>query len=219
MGVSADRTGPGPRTVGAAGILAAVLFIALFRLRHLGPLDFWAWLAANVILVSAVGFALDKDYARRLGLDLRSGLLRKAALGVLSAAALYAVFAAGRIAALRLLPFAGPGIGNVYALKAGVPVLRVVLLIGLVIGPGEELFWRGFFQERTAATTRPLFGFLLTAMLYTAVHLASGNIMLVLAAAVCGVFWGWLYLRFRSPVLNIVSHTLWDLAVFVVFPF
>ena len=33
------------------------------------------------------------------------------------------------------------------------------------------------------------------------------------------LFWGWLYLRFRSPVLNIVSHTLWDLAVFVVFPF
>jgi membrane protease YdiL (CAAX protease family) len=219
MGVSAARTGPGPRTVGAAGILAAVLFIALFRLRHLGPLDFWAWLAANVILVSAVGFALDKDYARRLGLDLRSGLLRKATLGVLSAAALYAVFAAGRIAALRLFPFAGAGIGSVYALKAGVPVLRVALLIGLVIGPGEELFWRGFFQERTAATTRPLSGFVLTAMLYTAVHLASGNIMLVLAAAVCGVFWGWLYLRFRSPVLNIVSHTLWDLAVFVVFPF
>jgi len=219
VGVSADRPGPGPRTVGAAGILAAVLFIALFRLRHLGPLDFWAWLAANVILVSAVGFALDRDYARRLRLDLRSGLLRKAALGVLSAAALYAVFAAGRVAALRLFPFAGAEIGNVYALKAGVPVLRVALLIGLVIGPGEELFWRGFFQERTAATTRPLFGFLLTAMLYTAVHLASGNIMLVLAAAVCGVFWGWLYLRFRSPVLNIVSHTLWDLAVFIVFPF
>jgi len=217
--VSTDRPGPGPRTVGAAGILAAVLFIALFRLRHLGPLDFWAWLAANVILVSAVGFALDRDYARRLRLDLRSGLLRKAALGVLSAAALYAVFAAGRVAALRLFPFAGAEIGNVYALKAGVPVLRVALLIGLVIGPGEELFWRGFFQERVAATTKPLFGFVLTAMLYTAVHLASGNIMLVLAAAVCGVFWGWLYLRFRSPVLNIVSHTLWDLAVFVVFPF
>ncbi len=219
MGVSAGRPGPGPRTVGAAGILAAVLFIALFRLRHLGPLDFWAWLAANVILVSAVGFALDRDYARRLRVDLQSGLLRKAALGVLSAAALYAVFAAGRVVALRLLPFAGSGIWQVYALKDGVPLLRVALLIGLVIGPGEELFWRGFFQDRTAATTKPAFGFVLTAMLYTAVHLASGNIMLVLAAAVCGVFWGWLYLRFRSPVLNIVSHTLWDLAVFVVFPF
>jgi hypothetical protein len=201
------------------GLLAAALFIALFRLRHVGPLDFWAWLAANVVLVVAAGFLVDRDYARRLRLDLRSGLLRKAALGVLSAAALYAVFAVGRVVALRLFPFAEAGIGNVYALRAGVPVLRVVLLIGLVIGPGEELFWRGFFQERTGKTTKPAAGFALTAMLYTAVHMASGNVMLVLAAAVCGVFWGWLYLRYRSPVLNAVSHTLWDLAVFVVFPF
>jgi hypothetical protein len=217
--VSAERTGPGPRTVGAAGVLAAVLFISLFRLRHLGPLDFWAWLALNVIVVVALALVVDRGYLRRLASDLRADPLRKIALGAVSAAVLYAVFAAGRIAALRLFPFAGAEIWNVYALKAGVPLLRVVLLISLVIGPGEELFWRGFFQERTAATTRPLFGFVLTAMLYTAVHLASGNIMLVLAAAVCGVFWGWLYLRFRSPVLNIVSHTLWDLAVFVVFPF
>jgi hypothetical protein len=217
--VSAERTGPGPRAVGAAGILAAVLFIALFRLRRLGPLDFWAWLALNVIVVVALALVVDRGYLRRLASDLRADPLRKIALGAVSAAVLYAVFAAGRIAALRLFPFAGAEIWNVYALKAGVPLLRVVLLISLVIGPGEELFWRGFFQERTAATTRPLFGFVLTAMLYTAVHLASGNIMLVLAAAVCGVFWGWLYLRFRSPVLNIVSHTLWDLAVFVVFPF
>jgi len=219
VGVSAERTGPGPRAVGAAGILAAVLFIALFRLRRLGPLDFWAWLALNVIVVVALALVVDRGYLRRLADDLRADPLRKIALGVLSAAGLYAVFAAGRIAALRLFPFAGAEIGNVYALKSGVPVLRVVLLIALIIGPGEELFWRGFFQERTAATTRPLFGFVLTAMLYTAVHLAGGNIMLVLAAAVCGVFWGWLYLRFRSPVLNIVSHTLWDLAVFVIFPF
>jgi hypothetical protein len=43
--------------------------------------------------------------------------------------------------------------------------------------------------------------------------------MLILAAAVCGVFWGWLYLRFRSPLLNVVSHAVWDLLVFVILPF
>jgi hypothetical protein len=219
VGVSTDRTGPSPRSVGAAGILASVLFIALFRLRHLGPLDFWAWLALNIVIVVGLGFFIDRDYVKRLARDLRSGLLRKVGFGIASAAALYGVFAVGRALALRVLPFAAAGIDHVYALRTGVPVLRVVLLIALIIGPGEELFWRGFFQDRAAATTRPVFGFLLTAMLYTSVHLASGNIMLVLAAAVCGVFWGWLYLRFRSPVLNIVSHTLWDLAVFVVFPF
>ena len=171
------------------------------------------------MIVNALAFAVDRGYARRLGDDLRSGLVRKIALGFGSAAALYGVFAVGRLAALRLFPFASRGIWDIYALRSEVPLLRVVLLIGLVIGPGEEVFWRGFLQERTGAATRPAIGFALTVLLYTAVHLASGNVMLVLAAAVCGVFWGWLYLRFRSPVLNVVSHTLWDLLVFVIFPF
>jgi membrane protease YdiL (CAAX protease family) len=217
--MSGGRPGPDHRLVGASGAIAAVLFIALFRLRHLGPLDFWAWLAANVVIVSALAFILDPGYAHRLKDDLRSGLVRKAALGAFSAAALYAVFALGRALALRIFPFAAAGIGQVYALKTGVPLARIILLIGLVIGPGEEIFWRGFFQEHAAGTTGRTYGFALTALLYAAVHLASGNIMLVLAAAVCGVFWGWLYLRFRSPALNVISHTVWDLLVFVAFPF
>jgi len=133
--------------------------------------------------------------------------------------ALYAVFAAGRAAAVGLFPFATEGIERVYALRSGVPLFRVVLLISLVIGPGEELFWRGFFQENAGAAAGRPTGFILASLLYTSVHLASGNIMLILAAAVCGVFWGWLYLLFRSPFLNIVCHTVWDLLVFVVFPF
>ena len=43
--------------------------------------------------------------------------------------------------------------------------------------------------------------------------------MLLLAALVCGVFWGWLYIRFDSILLNAVSHTAWDVAVFLIFPF
>src|SRR5512143_3343403 len=132
---------------------------------------------------------------------------------------LYGVFAAGQGTALRIFPFAAAGIGHVYALREGVPLLRILLLIGIVIGPGEEIFWRGFFQESAGTTTSRSYGFALTVLLYTAVHLASGNIMLVLAAAVCGLFWGWLYFRYRSPLLNAISHTVWDVAVFVVFPF
>jgi len=217
--VSGGRPGPRPWLVAAAGALAAVLFIALFRFRRLGPLDFWTWLALNITLVAAVGFAIDRGYGQRLIEDIRSGVLRKVGIGAVSAMALYAVFAAGRAAVLELFPFAAADIGNVYALGSGVPMLRVVLLIALLIGPGEELFWRGFFQENAGARIGRPAGFILASLLYTSVHLASGNIMLILAAAVCGVFWGWLYLRFRSPLLNGVSHTVWDLLVFVVFPF
>lgn len=220
MGMSGGKSGPRPLLVAAAGALAAALFIALFRFRRLGPLDFWAWLASNIALVVALSLTVDKGYGRRLKEDLGTGPLRKIGFGIASALALYAVFAAGRAAALAIFPFAASGIGSVYALKSGVPLLRVALLIGLVIGPGEELFWRGFFQEHAGAGagTRRTGGFILATLLYTSVHLASGNIMLVLAAAVCGVFWGWLYLRFRSSLLNVVSHTVWGLLIFVIWP-
>lgn len=217
--MNVERSGPKPRTVALAGAIAAALFIALFRFRRLGPLDFWAWLTLTIALVVALSFAIDRDYGRRLEKDLRTGLFRKVGIGVASAALLYAVFAIGRQAALALFPFAATGIDQVYALRSGVPAVRVVILIGLVVGPGEELFWRGFFQEQSAAWTSRASGFALTSLLYTSVHLASGNPMLILAAAVCGVFWGWLYMRFRSPVLNVVSHTAWDLLVFVILPF
>lgn len=212
-------TRPKPAVVAACGAIAAVLFMALFRFRHLGPLDFWAWLAMNIVVVVALGFAVDRGYGRRLREDLRSGLLRKVGIGVVSAMALYAVFTVGRTAALGLFPFASEGIERVYALRSGAPLLRIVLLIALLIGPGEELFWRGFFQEKAGAGIGRPAGFILASLLYTSVHLASGNIMLILAAAACGVSWGWLYLRFRSPFLNVVSHTVWDLLVFVILPF
>jgi len=219
VGVSGGRPGPRPWLVAAAGTLAAVLFIALFRFRRLGPLDFWAWLAMNITLVAALSFAIDRGYKRRLIEDIRSGVLRKVGIGIVSAMVLYAVFAAGRAAALELFPFAAADIGNIYALRSGAPLLRVVLLISLVIGPGEEIFWRGFFQENAGAGPGRAAGFILASLLYASAHLASGNIMLILAAAVCGVFWGGLYLRFRSPLLNVVSHTVWDLLVFVILPF
>jgi len=217
--VTGLRSKPSRFVVGAAGGLAAVLFVALFRLRRLGPLDFWSWLAFDIVIVVAAAFLFDGGYVERLRRDVRTGLSRKIGLGLASAAGLYLVFAAGRVAALRLFPFAGAGIGGVYALKEGTSHVRVGLLIALIIGPGEELFWRGFLQEWTGASTGRAWGFVLTAVLYAAVHLSSGNPMLVIAAAVCGIFWGWLYLRFRSLVLNVISHTVWDLLVFVILPF
>ncbi len=42
--------------------------------------------------------------------------------------------------------------------------------------------------------------------------------MLVLAAAAAGLFWGFLYYRFGSVLLNAVSHTLWDLLIFLILP-
>jgi membrane protease YdiL (CAAX protease family) len=214
--------GAGPKpvawTLAAIAGLAAVLFTALFHARHLGPLDFWWWMAANILVLTGLSFAADKGYARRLGDDIASAPAKKVGLGVLSAVVLYAVFAAGKAAACKLLPFAPAGIAAVYRLRQGTGFLRAALLLGLLIGPGEEIFWRGFLQEKTGSLLGPDKALWLTALLYTLIHVASGNIILISAAGVCGVFWGVMYRAFRSPLLNVVSHTLWDLAVVLVFP-
>lgn len=199
-------------------ILAGALFPILFYFKKFGPLDFW-WsmtLAVAALVVSA--HFSDASFAGSIRDDARSGLLGKIVLGILSAALLYGVFAAGNEISVEILPFARRGIEAVYGLKAGVSSWRAGLLLFCLIGPGEEFFWRGFiqrsWQRKMGTAALPL-----TVALYAAVHIASGNPMLVLAAAVGGLYWGILYRRSGSVILVAVSHSLWDLAVFFLFPF
>jgi membrane protease YdiL (CAAX protease family) len=74
-------------------------------------------------------------------------------------------------------------------------------------------------QRNLSSRLGKKWGFFIATLIYTGVHIATGNIMLILAALICGIFWGWLFMRYDSMLMNIVSHTLWDLAVFIVFPF
>ena len=197
---------------------AAVFFSLLFHFRGLGPLDFWWGMGTIIAVLVGTAVFADGSFRRSLREDLEEGVTRKVVLGVLTAVFLYLVFFAGNALSRRVLPFAGGGIEAVYGFKAGVPPWRVGLLLVFMIGPGEELFWRGWlqrsWQERFGPAALPL-----ATALYAVVHIASGNPMLVLAAAVCGVYWGFLYRRFHSILLVAVSHTLWDVAVFLVFPF
>lgn len=200
-------------------VLALTLFPFLLHFRRLGPLDFWWSMGLVVALLAVSAFATDPAYAALLREDVRTRTLRKIALGVVSAAALYAVFYLGNGLVRRFFPMGSEGIGAVYALKHGVSRLRIGFLLALVIGPGEELFWRGYLQRTwqkklSRATALPF-----TVAVYAAVHVAGGNPVLVLAAAVCGLYWGILYQRSNSVLAVAVSHLLWDIAVFLLFPF
>lgn len=206
--------------VAALARLAALLFVPLFLAQFLrrGP-DFWWWLSANIAAGVLAGSWRNGAFFSGLRKDLAEGPARKVFYGVLSAAFLYFVFFAGNKVSRWLFPWAGAGIDGVYAFKGGAAALRIGLLMALVIGPGEELLWRALLQGGLEAGQGPLRAFLLAAALYTGVHLFSFNPMLIIAAAVCGAYWGLLYFLFRSPLLNMVSHTLWDIAVFLLFPF
>lgn len=201
-----------------AGLLAVFLFVPLFALRRIGGFDFWWWMSLNVAAAVSAAFVLDRPFFRLLREDLGCGLWKKIGAGCLSAGILYAFFFVGNEASRWIFPFAGQDIQGIYNFKEQAPVLRIVFSMLLVVGPGEELFWRGFLQRTWENRWGKAGGFFFAAGLYALVHAASGNIMLVLAAGSCGLFWGFLYMRFRSFVLICTSHTIWDLFVFVVWP-
>jgi len=200
-------------------VLAAALFVPLFVVRGLGAFDFWWWMSADIAVLLVLTASIDRRQLAAIAADIVDRPAVKIGLGLLAAVGLYAVFFAGNILARRILPFAGAGISQVYGFKTGASPLRVIFLMALVIGPGEELFWRGYLQRNFQDRCGGFGGFLLATALYTLVHAGSGNPMLVLAAAVCGLFWGYLYLRTKYVLLVLISHTVWDLAVFILFPF
>lgn len=197
---------------------AAALFIPLFITRGVAWLDFWWWMSANIAILLTGVAVFDGGWREEVIGDFQSRLVQKIWLGLFSAILLYGVFYAGNIASRHLFPFAGSGINDVYKFKTDVAPIRIALLMIFLIGPGEELFWRGFLQRRLQADYGPWYGFLISTAIYSLVHIGSGNPMLVLAAGVCGLFWGFLYLRYRSLLMNMVSHTIWDVAIFLLFP-
>ena len=205
------------RTIALLTIFAAVCFFVLFRDRGIGGLDFWYSMAMiNLVLA---GLAAVTDHEFMACLKNEQNVTRHLLLGIVSAAVLYAFFFAGDIAAKLIIPSAAENISAVYSLKTQASLARIILLITLVIGPGEELFWRIFLQRNLALHFGKANGLALASAAYCAVHISSGNPMLLIAAAVCGIFWGILYLLEDSPICNIISHVVWDLAVFVAFPF
>lgn len=198
---------------------ALVSFSVMFVQKAAGWFDFWYWMSGNLIVFLAIAFIADKENLRLLTADFKTHLLKKIIMGLGFALLLFVIFYFGNIFIRLLFSGAGEGIEKVYDFKQNAPDWRIVVLMLLVIGPGEELFWRGFLQRRLGISMGENTGFVIATLLYTGVHIFTGNMVLVLAALICGIFWGWLYKKYNSMIINIVSHTVWDIMVFIIIPF
>jgi uncharacterized protein len=199
-------------------LLFAGLFIPLFIFHSIAGIDFWWWMSINISLLFLFTVLSDKSYLKILRNDLSLGIFHKIMLGILSAIILYVIFYLGNQVSRWIFTFAGEGINQVYAFKQDASTLRIILLMVLMIGPGEEVIWRGYLQRHWESRFGRRAGYFLSAAVYSLVHAASGNIMLIGAAGVCALFWGWIYLRYRSILLVAVSHTVWDLFIFIILP-
>ena len=201
--------GTGLNRVWGTAALAAILWFVTFFLSFS---NFWLKIAASALLLAVLALVFQPPKTRP---KIRTGDLL---IGVVSAVVLWGIFWLGKQASSTLFPFAGGQIEAIYIKGAGFSRQGVFLLLLLITGPCEEIYWRGYLQKNLMNRYGDASGFILATAVYAGVHIWSMNFMLVGAAAVAGAFWGLLYWRCRrlSPV--IVSHALWSSFVFSVIP-
>lgn len=202
------------KTLATCYCLAAACWLVMFSPWTAGAIPFWPVMTAATGVLAGLAIWFQRQRLRELFTFRPIWLL----VGAASAAVLYGVFVAGRFMSERLFDFAKPEISDVYTIGESAPAWVIAVLLVLWIGPAEEIFWRGFIQDRLMTAWGRWPGFILAAGLYTAVHVWAFNGMLLVAALVCGVFWGWMMMRFKSLWPGLISHALWDVTIFVLLP-
>lgn len=205
-------TGEGGRAERAAAGGTAAAYLA-FLLTFRGPRRrFWQRMTRTGALLGGVALAGDPALARRRPSP--SDLV----LGAGIAAALYSVFAVGDRAARRILPAGGREIGDIYRLRELRPRGELAARLALVVAPAEELFWRGLLQRALERRLGRARGAAAAALLYGGAHLCTGNLTLIGAATVAGAGWSGLAAAGVPMPSLVVSHSLWDVWIFLVRP-
>lgn len=197
-----------------AVILAAVLWTIMFNPRTASRVNFWYMMTASAVTLAVYATIVRPRWWQRLKWNASEFLL---AAGI--ALMLWGIFWTGDRVAGWLFDFARPQVEMIYGMKSGESPWLLGVLLFVVIGPAEEIFWRGYIQHTLSVRYGADRGFIAATLLYTLVHLVSFNFMLIMAALLAGCVWGLCYRFFpdRFPAI-ILSHAIWDVAVFVVFP-
>jgi membrane protease YdiL (CAAX protease family) len=190
--------------------LAGIFWFIIFRWQIF---NFWLAMSIAVTILSSLAILWGASPIRREDLNLKAVLK-----GIISAFLLYGIFYLGNVFSRLLFDFAGSQIVSIYGIRKEVATLPIFLVLFFITSPGEEIFWRGFLQRWAMDKYGRFKGFLLASLIYAAVHIVSGNFMLVMAALVAGLFWGLMYLMEENIVSLIISHALWTVGIFLFFP-
>lgn len=205
---------PMNKTWMAVGVAAALWFV-MFSPWTAPKLNFWYAMTFSAVVLTTLAAVFCREWMR----DVRFSV-REVAAGLGIAFVLWWVFWTGDKLSGLLFSFERPQVEMIYAMKHDTPDVVIALLLLLLIGPAEEIFWRGFVQRRMMQKWGMNVGFLVATACYTAVHIPSLNFMLIMAALVVGFCWGLIYRLFpRHLAALIVSHAVWDACAFVIFPF
>lgn len=194
--------------------VAAILWTIMFCPITAPYVNFWWMMTASACTLSLLATFFGRDWWKDVRIDLSNILL-----GIAIAVALWSVFWIGDKLSQLMFNFARPQVDIIYGMKDGESPLLLTLLMLFLIGPAEEIFWRGYIQKSFSQYWNPNVGMVVTTAIYSLVHAGSCNFMLTMAALVAGLAWGIMYRFFPEKFgAIIISHALWDVAVFIWFP-
>ena len=195
-------------------VIAAVLWFVMFSPWTAPHLNFWVMMTFSGLTLTAYSTWASPGWWKDIRLDLSNILL-----GVVLAAVLWGVFWVGDKLSSLMFDFARPQVDMIYGMKEGENPWVLTVLMLFIIGPAEEIFWRGYLQKSFSKKWNPNMGFIVTTLMSSLVHVSKLNFMLLMAAAVAGFVWGLAY-RFYPEKFGaiLLSHALWDCAVFIWFP-
>jgi hypothetical protein len=194
--------------------IAAAAFFVLFSPWTKGTISFFPTMTATAFLLASVSLVLNRKDAGGI-YTFKSVHIP---VGLCAAAVLYGMFWLGHAVSTHILPFAASQVESIYTIRTGQDPRLIAMLLFFVIGPAEEIFWRGFVQNRLSKKYGLLIGFFVAAAVYTLVHVGSLNLMLTAAAGLCGAFWGVLFAVTGNLWPCIISHTVWDVVIFILLP-
>ena len=194
--------------------IAAVLWTVMFSPWTAPHVNFWVMMTCSGLVLTLYSTWAAPGWWKEVRLDPVNVLA-----GIVLAAALWGVFWLGEFFSTLLFDFARPQVDMIYGMKEGENPWILTALMLLIIGPAEEIFWRGYLQRNFSRKWNPDVAFIVTTLMYSLVHISKFNFMLIMAAMVAGIVWGLAY-RFFPEKLGaiIISHALWDCAVFIWFP-
>ena len=199
--------------------LAAVFFFVMFSPWTAPYVNFWYTMTATAIILTSISLYSCRETIKELSNHSMKAWLWWILGGFLIAFVLWWAFWIGDKVSAWLFGFARPQVELIYGMKNGTSPVVIALLLLFIIGPGEELFWRAFLQRRLMQRWGKNMGFIAATACYTLVHIWSFNFMLVMAALVAGCCWGFLYrLSPRLLPALIISHAVWDVCAFILFP-
>ena len=199
--------------------LAALLWFAMFAsftepTQYIHQHWFWAAMVSSTLILAMLTIRQQQDILASLFKFKWSYV----GIGAVHAIGLYGLSRLGVYLMSTMFSWTQPFIQSVYETRMQMSPMLIAPLLFFIIAPCEEIFWRGFVQQRWSRLIGDKPAWAVTTVLYSLVHIWALNPMLLIAALVLGVHWGFLFRRYQSLVPGIVSHALWDLTIFVILP-